>query len=106
MSAGVVLASVAKAGKGRSVSMAVGRLRIGGAGGLPRQLQMRLYTSSSSPPPPGKASSEDTHHLPLDFSNTEAAYRDRSFKEVVRTYLVYKSFTFNALVKNAQKVSC
>ena len=41
----------------------------------------------------------------LDFSNTVEAFRSKSMAELLRHYFVYKSFTFNTLVDNSQKVS-
>ena len=40
----------------------------------------------------------------LDFSNTKEAFRSKRFSELLRHYLVYRSFSFNRLVDNSQMV--
>lgn len=42
----------------------------------------------------------------LDFSNTEEAFRSKKFSELLRHYLLYRSFSFNKLVDSSQKVCC
>lgn len=42
---------------------------------------------------------------PPDFTNTAEAFKTKTTKEVFRSYLVYKMFTFEGLVGRSQKVS-
>ncbi len=98
---GVLLRSVAMERLFFETTMAV-------AGGLSRltHLHSRVYTSSALPPsPPSHRNESSEAHTPLlDFSNTEAAYRTKTFKEILRAFFVYHTFSFNTLVTHSQKV--
>ena len=41
----------------------------------------------------------------LDFSNTREAYRSKTFRELLRHFLVYKVFSYTPVVENSQKVN-
>lgn len=58
----------------------------------------RPYTSAAREHKDGKK------RPTLDFSNTVEAFRSKSMTELLRHYFVFKSFTFNTLVDNSQKV--
>lgn len=47
---------------------------------------------------------EGQEHIPLDFSNTKEAYQSKSFREVLRHYVVFKSLSYDRLVDSSEKV--
>ena len=72
---------------GRSLRQAMSLLRTSTAG-------LRQYRQYGNAPPPTP-----------DFTNTAEAFKTKTTKEVLRSYLVYKMFTFEGIVSRSQKVS-
>lgn len=63
--------------------------------------QVRACSSTSNA---NTKKGEGQEHIPLDFSNTKEAYQSKSFREVLRHYVVFKSLSYDRLVDNSEKV--